>query len=71
MFKHRLKPREPNSNTGFKKHIALEVNCYGDLPEKHLVEHARRVLGKNAEEIWMDVKDLGYNKDYMWVLGIK
>ena len=57
------------NDTGFRRHVDLPVDKEGDFPEH--VEVARRMIGKNYQEKWFNIKGLGlgYEKDWLYVCG--
>lgn len=66
-------------DTGFDLHVALSVDANGQRPKQAAV--ARRTLldccehrGKNLTKLsekWIDVSALGYETNWLWVIGGK
>ena len=66
----RFHPTSSIINTGFRRHIDLCVSGDGVRPAEHLEKAARNMLGvKEPIEKWFDVTGLGYDTNWMWVLG--
>lgn len=55
-------------DTGFVRHIDIPVHAKDERPES--ADVARTMIGSNAREIWVNVTGLGYEKHWLWILGI-
>lgn len=59
-------------NTGFKSHVDVLVDKQDEKPDKASMDHIQNALGfrgKRVQEKWIYVKGLGYEKDWMYVIG--
>lgn len=58
-------------DNGFRKHISLLVDKFGDEPMDWEIKHCRLQLGEKAKVKWINVEGEGYDKNWMWVMGIE
>jgi hypothetical protein len=56
--------------TGFRRHIAIEVDAENERPPQYIINCARSMLGPEAIERWFNVSDHGYGKPWIWVMGL-
>lgn len=58
-------------DTGFSRHIDVLVDREGQRPDKATMDHIRSSLGKPISQKWFDVTGRGYEKNWMYVAGVK
>jgi len=56
-------------NTGFSRHVDILVDRDMEFPAQETIEIARNLIGKDYIEKWFDVSGLGYDKNWMYVIG--
>ena len=57
-------------DTGFRRHISLEVKKEGDRPSRKIIKRCKELLGEKTTEKWFDGRSLGYPA-WLWVIGVE
>jgi hypothetical protein len=58
------------TDTGFDRHIDVLVDAEGENPPRSAIKYCRSLLGPHTKVKWLNVAGFGYEKDWMWVMGV-